>query len=66
MRAEGWEERSPKAHSKNSDFGTPDDLSTLFRGGQSTVGRPRWTKMNLFRPKWTKIDHFDPFWSREC
>ena len=22
MREEGWEERGPKAHSKNSDFGT--------------------------------------------
>ena len=23
MSEEGWEERGPKAHSKNSDFGTP-------------------------------------------
>ena len=23
MREKGWEERGPKAHSKNSDFGTP-------------------------------------------
>ena len=23
MRLKGWEERRPKAHSKNSDFGTP-------------------------------------------
>ena len=23
MRGKGWEERGPKAHSKNSDFGTP-------------------------------------------
>ena len=27
-----------------------------IRNGQSTVGRPKWTKM----------DHFGPFWSREC
>ena len=25
MRKKGWEERGPKAHSKNSDFGTPYD-----------------------------------------
>ena len=25
----GWEERGTKAHSKNSDFGTPFDLGTL-------------------------------------
>ena len=24
-----------------------------FRNGQSTVGRPKWTKMDLLRPKWT-------------
>ena len=23
MRGKGWEERGPKRHSKNSDFGTP-------------------------------------------
>ena len=23
MRGKGWEERGPKAHSKNSDFGIP-------------------------------------------
>ena len=23
MREKGWEEKGPKAHSKNSDFGTP-------------------------------------------
>ena len=23
MRGKGWEERGPKKHSKNSDFGTP-------------------------------------------
>ena len=27
-----------------------------LRNGQSTVGGPKWTKM----------DHFGPFWSREC
>ena len=30
MREKGWEERGPKAHSKNSDFGTPYDLGTLL------------------------------------
>ena len=32
-----------------------------FRIGQSTVGGPKWTNMDLFRPKWTKMDHFGPF-----
>ena len=36
------------------------------RNGQSTVGGPTWTKMDLFRPKWTEMDHFGPVWSREC
>ena len=31
MRAKGWEERGPKAHSKNSDFGTP--LIQILLGG---------------------------------
>ena len=31
MREKGWEERGPKAHSKNSDFGTPM-ISVLFSG----------------------------------
>ena len=49
-----------------SSFGlVPVDLSP-FKNGQSTVGGPKWTKMDLFRPKWTKMDHFGPFWSREC
>ena len=39
---------------------------TIFMEGQSTVGGPKWTKMDLFRPKRTKWDHFGPFWSREC
>ena len=26
-----------------------------LRNGQSTVGGPKWTKMDLFRPKWTNI-----------
>ena len=30
-REKGWEERAPKAHSKNSDFGTPM-LQVLFDG----------------------------------
>ena len=29
MREKGWEESGSKAHSKNSDFGTPYDLGTL-------------------------------------
>ena len=29
MGEKGWEERGPKAHSINSDFGTPSDLGTL-------------------------------------
>ena len=37
-----------------------------LRNGQSTVGGPKWTKIDPFRPKWTKMDHFGPFWSREC
>ena len=36
-----------------------------FRSGQSTVGGPKWTKIDPFRPKWAKMDHFGPFWSRE-
>ena len=35
----------------------------LEENGQSTVGGPKWTKMDLFRPKWTQNG---PFWSREC
>ena len=31
MREKGWEERGPKAHSKNSDFGTPL-IYVLFSG----------------------------------
>ena len=31
MREKGWEERGPKAHSKNSDFGTPV-IYVLFSG----------------------------------
>ena len=38
----------------------------IIRGGQSTTGGPKWTKMDLFRPKWTKMDYFGPFWSCEC
>ena len=42
MREEGREERGPKAHSKNSDFGTPYDLCTLSwpfkgHGAESTL-----------------------------
>ena len=37
----------------------------FFRSDQSTVGGPKWTKIDLFRPKWTKMDHFGPFWSCE-
>ena len=37
-----------------------------LRNGQSTVGGPKWTKMDLSRPKWTKMGHLGPFWSREC
>ena len=33
-------------------------LVTMFRNGQSTVGRPKWTKMDLFRPKCTILVHF--------
>ena len=42
------------------------NVALRVRNGQSTVGGPKWTKMDLFRPKWTKMDHFGPFWSREC
>ena len=38
----------------------------LFLTRQSTVGGPKWTKMDLFRTKWTKMGHFGPFWSSEC
>ena len=31
MREKGWEEKGPKAHSKNSDFGTPL-IEVLFSG----------------------------------
>ena len=31
MREKGWEERGPKAHSKNSDFSTPL-IQVLFSG----------------------------------
>ena len=31
MREKGWEERGPKAHSQNSDFGTPL-IQILFSG----------------------------------
>ena len=30
----------------------------VIRNGQSTVGGPKWTKMDLFRPKWTILVHF--------
>ena len=30
MRGKGWEERGPKAYSKNSDFGTPMILDGRF------------------------------------
>ena len=30
MREKGREERDPKAHLKNSDFGTPYNLGTLY------------------------------------
>ena len=36
-------------------------ISVMLRNGQSTVGGPKWTKMDLFRPNWTKMDHFGPF-----
>ena len=29
MREKGWEERAPKAHSKNSDFVVPPIFGTL-------------------------------------
>ena len=38
-------------------FGTAR-ISTEVRNGESTVGGPKWTKMDLCRPKWTKMDHF--------
>ena len=41
-------------------------IAVILRNGQSTVGGPKWTKMDLFRPKRTKMGHFGPFWSREC
>ena len=30
----------------------------LIRSGQSTVGGPKWTKIDLLRPKWTILVHF--------
>ena len=30
----------------------------LNRSGQSTVGGPKWTKIDLFRSKWTILVHF--------
>ena len=33
-----------------------------IRRGQSTVGGPKWTKIDPLRPKWTKMDHFGSFW----
>ena len=32
-------------------------MHTLIRNCQSTVGGPKWTKMDLFRPKWTILVH---------
>ena len=29
-----------------------------LRSGQSTVGGPKWTKIDTFRPKWTILVHF--------
>ena len=29
----------------------------IFWNVQSTVGGPKWTKMDLVRPKWTKMVH---------
>ena len=37
---------------------------TKIRCGKSTVGGPKWTKIDLFRPKWTKIRFgIRSFWS---
>ena len=38
----------------------PKTLSVMFRSGQSTVGGPKCTKIDLFRPKWTILVHFGP------
>ena len=37
MREKGWEERGPKAHPKNSDFGTPL-IYVLFSGFSNKNG----------------------------
>ena len=55
-----------RANSTRKGSRTPRLVEHFFRNGQSTVGGPKWTKMDLFKPKWTKMDHFGPFWSPEC
>ena len=62
-------------HRKHNKASTPKKTGGFVRNGQSTVGGPKWTKMDVFRPKWTKMDHFGlanakirfgirPFWPK--
>ena len=39
---------------------------SVSRSGQSTVGGPEWTKIDLFRPKWTILVSRIPNSSSEC
>ena len=41
MREKGWEERGPKARSKNSDFGTPMIFYVLFSGLPTIEKHPK-------------------------
>ena len=49
-----------KSWSKSSETNYFCKKILFFRSGQSTVGGPTWTKMDLCGPKWTKI------WCLEC
>ena len=43
---------------RNSTLETVFRLFPKIRNGQSPVGGPKWTKMDLFTPKWTILVHF--------
>ena len=51
----GWSELF--SNHRQSQEGFEGARIKNVRNGQSTVGGPGWTKMDLFRPKWTKMDH---------
>ena len=66
--------RSRQALHVSAPWGGVSELAKL-RNGQSTVGGPKWTKMDQNRPKRTKMDHFGlanakiqfgirPFWPK--